>query len=98
MNRKRFKLRPDQTDLVRIHTAENRFEADLLTQALQQEHVPVLVRRFEETAYDGLFVAQMGWGALLVPADCEKTARSLISRILQSAEDEDQAALGDGDD
>ena len=81
-------MRVDQTDLVRVHTVENRFEADLLIQALHQEHVPVLLRRFEETAYDGLFVAQMGWGALLVPADYEKTARSLISRILISTESE----------
>ena len=76
-----------QQDMVRIHTVENRFEADLLVQALRQENIPVLLRRFEETAYDGLFVTQMGWGALLVPGDYEEEAASVISRVLESISD-----------
>ena len=78
-----IKLEPQQ-DMVRIHTVENRFETDLLVQALRQENIPVLLRRFEETAYDGLFVTQMGWGAILVPGDYEKEAARVISRVLAS--------------
>ena len=74
----------DQSDMVRIHTVENRFEADLLMQALGEEYIPAMLRRFEETAYDGLFVAQMGWGAILVPAEYEAEARSLIENVLES--------------
>jgi len=73
-----------QQDMVRVHTVENRFEADLLVQALRQENIPVLLRRFEETAYDGLFVTQMGWGAILVPGDYEEEAARVISRVLGS--------------
>jgi len=76
-----------QQDMVRIHTVENRFEADLLVQALRQENIPVLLRRFEETAYDGLFVTQMGWGALLVPGDYEEEAARVVSRVLESIDD-----------
>ncbi|NIQ88400.1 MAG: hypothetical protein GWN93_04715 [Deltaproteobacteria bacterium] len=74
----------DQRDMVRIHTVENRFEADLLVQALRHENIPVLLRPFEETAYDGLFVTQMGWGAILVPGDYEKEAARVVSRVLGS--------------
>ncbi|MBW1981615.1 MAG: DUF2007 domain-containing protein [Deltaproteobacteria bacterium] len=74
--------------LVRVHTVENRFEADLLCQALQQDGIPVLLRKFEETAYDGLFVPQMGWGALLVPEETEEAARALIRKVLESTEEE----------
>jgi hypothetical protein len=74
----------DQSDMVRIHTVENRFEADLLMQALREEYIPAMLRRFEETAYDGLFVTQMGWGAILVPGDYEGEARSLIENVLES--------------
>ena len=74
----------DQRDMVRIHTVENRFEADLLVQALRHENIPVLLRRFEETAYDGLFVTQMGWGVILVPGDYEKEAARVVSRVLES--------------
>ena len=76
-----------QQDMVRIHTVEYRFEADLLVQALRQDNIPVLLRRFEETAYDGLFVTQMGWGALLVPGDYEEEAASVVSRVLKSIND-----------
>ena len=76
-----------QQDMVRVHTVENRFEADLLVQALRQENIPVLLRRFEETAYDGLFVTQMGWGALLVPGDYEEEAASVVNRVLESIHD-----------
>ena len=74
----------DQSDMVRVHTVENRFEADLLMQALSDECIPTMLRRFEETAYDGLFVTQMGWGAILVPGDYEGEARSLIEKVLES--------------
>ena len=80
-------LSADQSDMVRVHTVENRFEADLLVQALNQEQIPVMLRRFEETAYDGLFVTQMGWGAILVPEDYEQTASQLINRVLESVDD-----------
>ena len=86
----------EQRDLVRVHTVENRFEADLLIQALQQEGIPVLLRRFEETAYDGLFVAQMGWGAIFVPADFEETAKILIEGILDRVEKDDVPPPTDG--
>ena len=74
----------DQSDMVKIHTVENRFEADLLMQALREEHIPAMLRRFEETAYDGLFVTQMGWGAILVPGDYEAEGRNLIEGVLES--------------
>ena len=74
----------DQSDMVRIHTVENRFEADLLMQALSEECIPAMLRRFEETAYDGLFITQMGWGAILVPGDYEGEARRLIKNVLES--------------
>ncbi len=93
-----MELSPDQLDMVRIHTVENRFEADLLIQALRQERIPVLLRRFEETAYDGLFVTQMGWGALLVPGDFEQTARRLIKGVLGSVEEKHSLGPTTGDE
>jgi hypothetical protein len=84
LNEKESMTLEQQQDMVRVHTVENRFEADLLVQALRQENIPVLLRRFEETAYDGLFVTQMGWGAILVPGDYEEEAARVISRVLAS--------------
>lgn len=85
-NSSQSNLFPEQSDLVRIHTVESRFEADLLIQALRQEHIPVMLRPFEETAYDGLFVTQMGWGAILVPEDYEPKALKIVHNVLHSLE------------
>ena len=74
-----------------VHTLANRFEGDLLLQALNQEQIPVLLRTYEETAYDGLFVPQKGWGDLLVPDDYREEARDLIRGILKSADQEIEA-------
>lgn len=79
---------------VRVHTLGNRFEADLLVYAMEQEAIPVRLRTYEETPYDGLFVPQRGWGALFVPRDFEERARELIGRVLTSAPQEHPPAPG----
>lgn len=71
---------------VTVHTLANRFEADVLTQALEQENIPVLFRGFEDTAYDGLFVKERGWGWLQVPEAMEAKAREVIARITKDLE------------
>ena len=83
---------------VRLHTLGNRFEADLLLDALEQEGIPVRLRTYEETPYDGLFVPQRGWGALFVPAEDEDGARELIHCILASAPQKPASLPGADDD
>lgn len=54
----------------KLRTVQNRFEGELLSVALEQAGVDFFLRTFEDTAYDGLFVGQEGWGVLWVaPAD-----------------------------
>jgi hypothetical protein len=72
-----------EDDFVPIHTLSNRFEADLLMDALQREGIPALLRSFEETPYDGLFVHQRGWGQILALADHASQAKEIISVLLQ---------------
>jgi len=83
---------------VRLHTVGNRFEADLLLHALQQEGIPVRLRTYEETPYDGLFVPQRGWGALFVPEEDEEAARELIHRVLASAPQDSASFLASDED
>jgi hypothetical protein len=63
----------------KLRTLQNRFEGELLCAALERAGVDFILRTFEDTAYDGLFVAQEGWGVLWVaPAD-----RQLAADIVQ---------------
>ncbi|MEN6486585.1 MAG: DUF3786 domain-containing protein [Syntrophobacteraceae bacterium] len=72
--------------LVKIHTLTNRFEADILMDALQQEDIPAILKCFEETPYTGLFVTQRGWGQILVPSEFEYRARQIIWPVLHGVQ------------
>lgn len=69
-----------------IHTLSHRFEADLLSDALEKEKIPVIVKSYEETAYDGLFVKQRGWGCLMVPDDLAFDACQIIEPLIRALE------------
>lgn len=71
---------------VPVHTLSNRFEADALLQALEQEGIPTLLRTFEETPYDGLFVTQRGWGMILVPEDLRDRAKETVDALARDIE------------
>lgn len=71
------------SSFVSVHTLANRFEADVLVDALRQEGIPVLLRPFEETAYTGLFVPQKGWGRVMVPREKETEARRIICDLME---------------
>jgi hypothetical protein len=75
---------------VTVKVAENAFEADRLRAALEQEGLTVLVRSFEDTAYDGIYVAQKGWGYVEVP----RTEQERAERIVR---DLDKAFSGEGE-
>ena len=65
----------------KVTIVENKFEADLITQALQQEGIPCMLRSYHDTAYDGIFIPQKGWGAIMVPENAEERARNIIDEL-----------------
>jgi hypothetical protein len=78
----------ESPQFVSVHTIANRFEADLLLDALEQEGIPTLLRTFEETPYDGLFVSQRGWGKIMVPEALTSQARQVIEPLLKTVQPE----------
>jgi hypothetical protein len=66
---------------VSAHTVSNRFEADALLDALERDGIPTLLRSFVETPYNGLFVAQRGWGLIMVPEDRLLQAQQTIESV-----------------
>jgi hypothetical protein len=70
-----------QYQYVKVHTLSNRFEADVIADALSREGIPVFVRPFEETPYGGLFIPQRGWGRIMVPKEMADMAREIISSL-----------------
>jgi hypothetical protein len=65
----------------KLRTVQNRFEGELLAAALERSGVDFFLRTFEDTAYDGLFVAQEGWGVLWVAAADRQIAEDILQNF-----------------
>jgi len=52
---------------IKIAGLENMLEAQLLESFLMEKGIPYRLRSFHDTAYDGLFQFQKGWGELFAP-------------------------------
>ena len=72
---------PRESHWVRVHVLENQFEADQLSETLKQEGISVWIKEYKDTAYDGLYVAAKGWGALYVPESDEVRAETIIKEM-----------------
>jgi hypothetical protein len=66
---------------VKVATVDNKFEADVLSNTLKKECIPVMVRSFHDTAYDGIYIPQKGWGIILVPAEDKDKAEEIIASV-----------------
>lgn len=68
-------------NFVKLRPLANRFEADLLSQAFNEAGVSFQVRTFEDTAYDGLFVGQYGWGVIWVAEEDLSYGREIVAQF-----------------
>lgn len=46
----------------KILVLENQVEAHMMEEALDKRKIPHLIHSYHDSAYDGLFQAQKGWG------------------------------------
>ena len=72
--------------LVKVFTLRDRFEADVITRELEKEGIPVLIRSFRDTAYDGIYIPQKGWGEVRVPEKDQERAIEIIDTLEQVLE------------
>ncbi|MDY6853731.1 MAG: hypothetical protein SWO11_03330 [Thermodesulfobacteriota bacterium] len=77
--------------LYKVCILENPFEADLVSDALEKEGIAYVVREYQDTAYDGLFMTQLGWGAIFVPHAEVKKAKMITDEIKKSIKEENSS-------
>ena len=66
---------------VKAGVVESRFEGDRVSQALDEAGIPFLMKSFLDTAYDGLYIPQKGWGAVMVPENFKEEAGKVILEV-----------------
>ncbi len=71
---------------VKVKTIDNQFEADVLKDAMEKEGIPVLVRSFQDTMFNGIYIPQKGWGIIEVPDDFRERAKKIIDDFSKSQE------------
>jgi hypothetical protein len=72
-------------DYIKVGILENEIEAQLLDSILTERNLPHLMRSYHDTAYDGLYQTQKGWGHVSAPKSCEKEIMAIISDLRKEA-------------
>lgn len=54
---------------VRIIVLNNAIEANLIDGLLKERNIPHVIRSYHDSAYDGMFQLQYGWGQLDAPEE-----------------------------
>jgi hypothetical protein len=68
-------------------TLENEIEARLLDSILNERNIPHLITSYYDTAYDGLYQTQKGWGHISAPDFYLKEIREIISIVRKQTHD-----------
>ncbi|HNS72523.1 MAG TPA: hypothetical protein PKI81_03880 [bacterium] len=69
------------TDFSKIMTLKNEIEAQVLTEALRERNIPHVVRSFHDSAYDGIFQMQKGWGVLMAPESFRAEIETILKEL-----------------
>ena len=71
---------------IKVDILESEIEAQLLDSILNERSIPHHIRSFHDTAYDGLFQTQKGWGQVSSPSSWAEQIRAILSEIRKAGE------------
>ena len=69
------------TRQVKILIFKNEIEAMLLDEILTEKQIPHLIRSYHDSAYDGLWQSQSGWGHLEAPEEYAEEIRNTYNQM-----------------
>ncbi|HET6348057.1 MAG TPA: zinc ribbon domain-containing protein [Candidatus Krumholzibacteria bacterium] len=72
-------------ELERIATLDTEIQAGLVDAILSERKIPHIMQTYHDTAYDGLFQFQQGWGVVLAPAEFRDEIMAVIDDIKQQS-------------
>jgi len=66
---------------IEVSVLENIIEAQVIESILTEQNIPHRIRSYHDTAYDGLFQVQKGWGQLLAPHTYKQEILDILNDI-----------------
>lgn len=84
---------PEPTDarFEKIAVLDSEVQAELLEEVLSGQKIPHLMRTYHDSAYDGLFQSQMGWGHVAAPAAFRDEILAILDNLKQQADRPDES-------
>jgi hypothetical protein len=70
-----------QEAYVKVDILENEIEAQLLESILNERGIPHHIQSYHDTAYNGLYQTQKGWGKIRAPLSRSAEIRAILSEI-----------------
>jgi hypothetical protein len=74
----------------KILVLNNDFEARIVEDLLKEHGIPHRIRSYHDSAYDGLYQAQKGWGVVEAPEEYEDEIKTLYDALPGEILPEDQ--------
>ncbi len=68
-------------DYKKAAVLENEFEAQLVTSVLSEREIPHRLRSYHDTAFDGLFQTQKGWGTVSSPEEHHQEIKEILTDL-----------------
>ena len=69
------------SEYIRISALENAIEGQLVDSILSDQEIPHQIRSFHDTAYDGLYQFQKGWGEIWAPEKYRTSILDILEKI-----------------
>jgi len=73
-------------DYVKVSVLDNEIEAQLLDSILEERDIPHLMVSYHDTAYDGLFQTQKGWGHVSAPTPFKQEILEILNAVRKDAQ------------
>ena len=73
-------------NFIKASTLDNEDEGRLIDSILTERGIPHRMRSYYDTAFDGLYQTQKGWGYVSAPASYEEEIIEIISDLRKAAD------------
>jgi hypothetical protein len=75
-------------EYTKIAAVDNQFEAQILEEVLKERGIPFLLKSYYDSAYDGLFQGQKGWGAVYAPGRHGGEIAAILAELRENLDNE----------
>jgi hypothetical protein len=73
--------------LTTIYTLQDQVDASVIKSALEEEGIKYTIRTFVDSAYDGIFIPQRGYGEVMVDENEAARAKAIIAAVTSPSEE-----------